>query len=439
MAPVVRALIADRGVVARRLIEAFREEEVETVSVFSEPDVEQPWVDEADYGVYLNGATPAETYLHFRRVVSSALDAGCEAVHPGTSPLAQSLDLHDAAANANLLVLGTDTALLKRVHDRMRVVQLAASLRVPTIPCSSDIPDDHDPELVAQAAEELGFPLWIRSTVAPAVARLARGRDDVVPLLAAVRAAGGPVFLEAHMDGLRTVASIVVADEHGSLFPLGTYADSVGLRECWWVAEMGPEVVSEALQRKLSEYTRKIAEALDWVGIGTVRWAITPTGGCHFVRVTPALPQPWLLADEMLGVDLLRTQIRLSRGEHLAWDHADAHLDRHGLVIRLVHGDPRTGARPVGTLERLDLPTDVEGTAGTAEGQPCGPDTDPVLAQLVVVGPTRQATLVTARRALERTSVEGVPSNRQALLDLFGQEAFWRGQYDVDSIRRALG
>jgi len=188
----------------------------------------------------------------------------------------------------------------------------------------------------------------------------------------------------------------------------------------------------------VAEYSLTIAKAVDWEGIGVMRWAVTPSGATYFVGVSLSLPAPYLLIEQLLGVDLVRTQVRLFQGEWLGWEHHDVSLERHGLMLRLIHIDPADGSRPEGTLERFQLPDDVLCEPGTLEGLLCTLETDPVLAEMVVVGPTRQAALVKARAAVERTAIEGVKTNREALLALFDQETFWRGEYDVDTLPALL-
>jgi acetyl/propionyl-CoA carboxylase alpha subunit len=142
------------------------------------------------------------------------------------------------------------------------------------------------------------------------------------------------------------------------------------------------------------------------------------------------------------GIDLVNTQLRLYQGEELAWSQDDVKLERHGVQLRILPIDPSDmTAGPDGTIRRLVLPTgdSVLAEAGTAEGQACTSDTDPLLVKLTVTGPTRHAALVRARAALEELVVEGVPTNQEFLVRLLADEAVWRGEYDVHTVSRTLG
>ena len=166
-----RVLVANRGAIARRILRFYREtdEDVETVSVFHEPDVEQPWVDEADYAVYLNGDEMDETYLNPQRVISSAMDAGCDAIHTGFGLLTEHAVFHDLAGRTNLEVIGVDPKLLRVVQDRDEVHRLARKMRIAVIPATGDLPDDGN---VGELAARVGYPLFVKASAGGSVRRV---------------------------------------------------------------------------------------------------------------------------------------------------------------------------------------------------------------------------------------------------------------------------
>lgn len=443
----MRVLVASRGIVARHLIEVLsQEEDTETVSVFSEPDVEQPWVEEATFSTYLNGATVESTYLDVTRVVSAALDAGCDAVHPGVGLVAERLDFHSLARGANLPVIGTDPRVLLRSLDRGDLDKIAREANIPMIPSSGDLGEADEG---IEAAGRLGYPLWVKASAGGVAIRVDSAAELATALPRArdrARALAGDrrLYLQQHVEGLRTVATVVVGDRKGELVQLGHYTDALQVDGRFWIAEMGPSILPPGLGERLGQWALTVAKAVDWWNIGRVRWAISPAGHAFFLGHSPCLPPTWALVEEMLGVDLVVTQLRIARGERLAWEHHDIALDRHGVLLRLLHVDPIDGSRPEGTVERLVLPVVRQGGSGlrveaaVAEGSVCSADTDPVLAEIVVTAPTRQAALVRARAAVEAITVEGVPTSRDALLRLMAEEAFWKGEGDSRTIPRLL-
>lgn len=436
---IARVLIANRGEVARRLIRQFKKEGIETVVVFSEPDVEQPWIEEADYAVYLNGRTVAETYMDARRVVSAAMDAGCDAIHPGYCFLAERPDFVKMAGMANLSVIGADFRVLTRAVDRFDLRRVARDLSIPIIPASDPLPEGDDG---VAAGAQLGFPLYVKA-VQGAVVRRVESLAALPEAVAAMRdlaeqvTGSRSVYLERAVDRLRRLGTVVVADRHDNVVHLGVTDGSLQLDYRSWVEEMGEQLVGHDLHERMGKASADVARAIGWVGVGRVRWAVLPDGGWYLLGFSPRLTTGYSLAELVHGVDLVHTQLRIHDEEELGWGQGQVKFTRHGVQLRVFPVDVAGGGGPAtGTIERLVVPEGehVLAEVGTAEGQPVNDDTDPLLVKLTVTGPTRHAALVRARAALSELVIEGVPTNRDFLLELVANEQIWRGGYDVHTL-----
>ncbi len=431
-----RVLVATRGEMARRLIRFFRERDIETVSVFSEPDLEAPWVEEADYEVYLGGASVGETYMNPGRVLGAALDSGSDAVHPGYNFLAERPEFIDMAVRSNVPVLGVDPKALLRVQDRMGLRSAAASLGIPLIPASDLIPPTEDG--IAEGAQ-LGFPLFVKS-VSAGIFKVAHNEKELASAVESVRKWGTQlegdtrVYLERAVDKLRHVGTVVVRDHHGTTAFLGHTDGSIKADYMTWVEEMGTEVVSPELSERLGNAAIALAQHLDWAGVGRVSWAVTSDGGWYLLGFSGRLTTGYNLVEEVYGVDLLDTQFRLSHGEHLDWEGMSNEPNRFGVQLRILHVDTTDMSRPEGMIEALDLPEGVIADVSLDVGFECSRQTEPLLVKLTVTGPTRQAALVQARSALEGLNIEGVPTNKDLLLALLGEEPYWRGNYDTSTL-----
>ncbi len=435
---VQRVLIANRGEIARRLIREFKSLGIETVSVFSEPDQGQPWVEEADYSAYLNGRTVAETYLDANRVIGVAMDAGCDAVHPGYCFLAGRLDFAELANQANMAIIGSDPRALARVVDRQSVRRVARELGIPLIPASDPISAEQDPVGIGA---QLGFPLFVKTMVGDVIRRV-DSLDRLAAVANEVRALGAlvsgdsTIVLERAVDKLRACGTVVVADRYGSIVHLGETDGSLQYDFHSWVEEVGEALVGSTLHARLGERSVELARGLGWIGVGKVRWAITPDGGAYLLGFTPRLTTGYELAEQVHGIDLINTQFRVHIGERLGWEQADVKLERHGVQLRIFPFRAGATGAVEGEIERLVLPTGehLAVEAGTAEGQPCTEDTDPLLVKITVTGPTRHAALVRARAALEELVIEGVETNREFLLEILAEPSVWRGQYNTHTL-----
>ena len=436
-----RVLLAGRGELTMRLIRYFRERNIEMVTVFSEPEVEQPWVDEADFSVYLNGATVEETYLNSRRLVGAAHDAGCTVIHPGYCFFAERADFVADANAANLRVIGLERASLERINDRWTVRAVAEALEIPVIP-AAPIPEGEDG---LEEATEFGLPIYVKAVAGGVVQRV----DDYDALPAAVsevrrRASWltgqDDVYLSAGLPEVRQLATTVVREPGDRAYALGHHDKSVQVRFRSWLEELGPEVVDAEVGAKMSAAAMALVEALELGGVVRVRFAVSKAGGWWLLGVSGRLTTGYSLTEQVFDVDLIDTQVRLSEGQPLGWEGAELLPKQHGIQLRILHVDPEDGvSRPEGVLERLEVPEGVVAEVGVAVGQLCTHETEPLLASLVITGPTRHATLVKARAMLDRVVVEGVVNNVDVLRQVVADTDFWTGEYDVHMVDRYLG
>ncbi len=424
-----RVLVATRGAMARRLVRHYRVLGVETAVAFSEPDAELSYLDDADYAVYLNGRTVAETYLHAGRVVEAAMDAGCEAVHPGNCFLADHIDLYDLANQSNLAVIGADVRSLVGAGDRVRLRRIARDLGITALPGTEAVPEGTDG---IDLAAGIGAPLYVKSARGRVSRRV--GRIEEVP--AAVETVRGiarlltgdpGVYLERAVDGLRQIGVPVVIDRRGTAVSLGLSEATVehpGPRT--GVEEFGTAI--RPVAPGIEEASVRLARSIAWVGVGRVRWAVASSGAWFLQGFSARLTNGFDLWEAVHGIDLLDAQWRALTGEALGWEASPP--DRHGVQVRLLHLDPLTGERPPGVLERLHLPglppsrRDSVQPGGADEGMLLGADTDPILAKLTFTAHSRDEAMLLARAALAEVRIEGVPTNLEAVRAALEQTAF---------------
>jgi acetyl/propionyl-CoA carboxylase alpha subunit len=439
---VKRVLLASRGEFVIRLVEAYRRRGWETCSVFSAPESEAPWVEAADYAVYLNGATVEETYLHAERVISAAHDAGATVIHPGLFFFAERPDFLARANAANLHVVALERSSLERINDPLALSHVAQQLGVPVIPSSDILPQSSDG---LDWAMSQSLPLYVKAAGGGVVRRVDR-YEDLSAATAWVRhrasvLTGSPaIYLSARVPDVRQIGTTVVRAAGDRAIALGHHDKSAQVKFRSWVEELGPGLVPTALDERMTRDAQRLVEALDLVGVVRVRWAVNPEGGHWLLGVSGRLTSGYALTEAVHDIDLVDVQLRLADGEPLGWEEADPVLRRSGIQVRLLHVDPLDGSsRPSGVLERLDLPDTATVSVGVAEGQSCSRHTEPLLATLTFVGDTRSEALDKAREGLARVRVEGVVCNLEPTRRLLDSPAFARGPYDVFVLDPHLG
>ena len=413
-----RILVACRGWIARRLLASYRSVGIETVAVFSEPDAEASWLEDADFDAYLNGRTVPETYLSPDRIVGAAMDAGCEAIHPGIGPLSGHLGLYEQATQSNLGIIGAPPDRILGIVDRRILFGQARRLKIPVIPSSGVIAEGADG--IGEAAK-LSLPLFVKAVCGSSLQRIDAFRELAQALErirdeAEAHSGERAVFLEGAVRGARRLSVVVVADHHGTCVHLGHLDASPSPPDRGWVQLSGADGAdgadgAEALQTELGAMSLALAHAVGWRGVGVVRWLLA-SGRPWLESFSPCLPAGLELIEAIQGIDLIDAQHRALIGERLAWEQPAPIADRCGVQVQLLAGPGE------GTLETLELPPEGSGiqlTPGADPGQRCGAETDPVLAKLTSVGPDRSGALRRMDEALAQVRIEGIQCNLEPL------------------------
>jgi acetyl/propionyl-CoA carboxylase alpha subunit len=432
-----RMLVAGRGIAASRIVAACRAHDLESVLVFSESDADQAVLDESTYAAYLSGRTVAETYLNPGRVLGAAMDAGCEALHPGTCFLAEHLGFFQAAAAANVLLVAPPAPVVFRVVDRTSLANISRSLGLPRIPASGPLSAGSDG---LEDAARIGTPLYVKAVHGRALERVERLVDvpaAVARVQSVARLIAGDerVYMERAVDARRHVGAVIVGDGSAPPIILGWVDSSVERGRFTHLEECGRAVITPELAATLTEQAHALCAAVGWTGVGRIRWALTPDGRAYLLGVSPRLTNGFELVEVAHGVDLVDAQLRIALGHRLDWEQPEV-PERHVIQCRIYHQGP-DGSRPDGVLEALELPTGdaLRASYGVDVGTPCSMDTEPLLATLCVEAPTRQAAVVLARAALDKVRVVGVPTNADGLRSLLGRRDFWEGTHDARILR----
>ena len=273
--------------------------------------------------------------------------------------------------------------------------------------------------------------------------------DELAAAVTSTRAAAGiitgvpHVYLERALDNVRQLGTSIVGDRHGDCFHLGHADKSLQLRFRSWCEEMGPSVLPEPLHHEMGDDqvldASQSGQAIEFVGVGRVRWALTPHGGWYLLGLSSRLTTGYSLVEQVHNIDLIQTQQRVLDGEELGWEDGETLPGQTGIQLRILHMDPHQGnARPSGVVTRLEIPDDVFSITGTEVGQTCTHHTEPLIASIVVTGESRQETLSKARTALQNTHIEGIQTNKQVLEQALADADYEAQRHNVHLLNRYL-
>jgi 3-methylcrotonyl-CoA carboxylase alpha subunit len=434
--PFKRILIANRGEIACRIIRACRDEGVEAVAVYSGADAHALHASLADIAVPIGPAPPAESYLSIARLVAAAKETGCEAVHPGYGFLSERAAFAEAVRDAGLAFIGPAPEAIAAMGSKVAARELAERAGVPVLPAFDGEGDDAG---LAEAARQIGYPLLVKASGGGGGKGMRRVHSpaELADALAAARreaqAAFGDarVYLEKLLVAPRHVEVQVFGDSHGNIVHLFERDCSVQRRHQKVVEESPAPHLPPATRAAMGEAAVRAARAVGYVGAGTVEFLLDADGRFFFLEMNTRLQVEHPVSELVVGVDLVRLQLRVAAGEPLPFAQPDLAQRGHAIECRVYAEDVEAGFLPsTGPLLRLEEPQGpgVRVDSGVRVGDVVSRHYDPLLAKLICWGATRDAALATLRRALREYAVLGVTTNLAFLQAIVGHPAFVAGR-----------
>ena len=415
--PVSKILIANRGEIAVRVIRAARDEGLQTVAVYADSDRNSLHVKLADEAYALGGSTAAQSYLVMDKLIEVAIRSGADAVHPGYGFLSENAQFAQKCIDAGLTWIGPSPQSITQLGDKVAARHIAQKVGAPLVPGTKDPVKSAD-EVVA-FADEHGLPIAVKAAFGGGGRgiKVARDRESIVEMYeSAVREATaafgrGECFIERFLDSPRHVETQCLADAHGNVVVVSTRDCSLQRRNQKLVEEAPAPYLSEEQTKRLYEASRAILREAGYQGAGTCEFLVGTDGTISFLEVNTRLQVEHPVSEEISGLDLVREQFRIARGEKI--EEKDPVLRGHSFEFRINGEDPGRSFMPApGTIEKLNVPTGpgVRWDSGFVAGDVIGGNFDSMLAKLIVTGADREQALRGARRARCGLSIEGMPT-----------------------------
>jgi propionyl-CoA carboxylase alpha chain len=416
--PVTRLLVANRGEIARRVIRTCRRLGISTVAVYSHADRYAPYVREADLAMPLPGNTAAETYLRADLLVQAAMATGCTAVHPGYGFLSENAAFARTVHEAGLVFVGPSADAIEAMGSKIGAKRMMRAAGVPVLP-------DNTVESLA----EIGLPALVKASAGGGGRgmRLVRTADELDDAIAAAQREAasafgdGTVFVERYVEGGRHVEIQVFADHHGNTVALFERDCTVQRRHQKIVEEAPSPAVGPQLRERMSAAAVAAAEAVGYVGAGTVEFLLDRDGEFFFLEMNTRLQVEHPVTEMITGLDLVELQLAVAGGEPLPPEALHPTITGHAVELRLCAEDPYHGYRSSsGTFSRIEFPV-IDGVridTGVDSGSTISPYYDSMIAKVIAHAPTRAGAIQKLQRALTTAHLVGPVTNRTQLLDL---------------------
>lgn len=440
-------LVANRGEIACRVMRTARALGYRTVAVFSEADRHAPHVGMADRAICIGPPPVGQSYLNARAILDAASLSGADAVHPGYGFLSENSDFARACAEAGITFIGPPVGAIELMGSKRLSKIAMIEAGVPCVPGYEG--SDQSIDCLTAAARRIGFPLMLKASAGGGGRgmRLVQTEDQFLPMIQTARSEALNAFgndeliIEKAVVNPRHVEIQVFGDSHGNVIHLGERDCSIQRRHQKVVEESPCPVMTPALRQAMGEAAVNAARACRYTGAGTVEFLLDGDR-FYFLEMNTRLQVEHPVTEEVTGLDLVAWQIRVAAGERLPLGQEEVTLTGAAIEVRLYAEDPARQFLPqtgpvlhwqpaVGEGMRIDH--------GIATGGEVSPHYDPMIAKIIARGPTREDARRRLVRALEDTTLFGVPTNKQFLLSILRNPVFATGVFGTAFIAEILG
>ena len=441
-----RMLIANRGEIACRVARTARRLGIHTVAVYSDADADALHVAACDEAHRLGPAPPRESYLRGDRIIEIALASRAQAIHPGYGFLSENEAFAAAVANAGLVFVGPPPAAIRAMGSKSESKAIMARAGVRLVPGYHGA--DQDDALLAREAEGIGYPVLIKASAGgggKGMRVVERSGDFAAALAAARREAQAgfgddKMLLEKYLDGPRHIEMQVFADTHGQCVHLFERDCSVQRRHQKVLEEAPAPGMTRERRDEMGAAAVAAAEAIGYVGAGTVEFIVDKSGLFHFMEMNTRLQVEHPVTEMITGLDLVEWQLRIAAGEMLPLTQDSLDFFGHAIEARIYAEDPERGFLPsTGRIVHLAAPSESDSLridTGVRAGDEISRFYDPMIAKLVTWGDDRASALRRLSRALASYRVVGVTTNIPFLQRVVAHPAFANAQLDTGLIAR---
>jgi acetyl-CoA carboxylase biotin carboxylase subunit len=442
-----KVLIANRGEIALRIVRACADVGIESVAVYSEADRTALHVRAADEAYPLGPPQSSESYLRIDKLIDVARKSGADAVHPGYGFLAENAEFAEAVIDAGLTWIGPSPSAMRLLGDKLAARKLAQTAGVPVVP-GTDVAVDNLEE-AARAADEIGYPVLIKASAGGGGKgmRLVGRREELEAALRQARGeaqsafGSGVVYLEKYLESVRHVEMQLLADHHGNVIHLGERECSIQRRHQKLIEEAPSVAVDASLRARMGQVAVNAARAAGYASAGTVEFLLDRRRNFYFLEVNTRLQVEHPVTELVTGIDIVLEQFRIASGRPLRLKQQDVGWNGHAIECRIAAEDPYSNFMPsLGDVATLAEPSGpgVRVDSSLYRGGRVSIYYDPMMAKLIVWGPTRAHAIMRMRRALEEYRIVGIQSNIPFHLGVMASIDFQRGRLDTNFVERFM-
>ncbi|MDO8993352.1 MAG: biotin carboxylase N-terminal domain-containing protein, partial [Daejeonella sp.] len=358
-----KILIANRGEIALRIMRSAREMGIKTVAVFSEADRNALHVRYADEAICIGPAPSSQSYLSGEKIIEACIRTGAQGIHPGYGFLSENAAFARMVKEAGLTLIGPSPEAMEIMGNKLSAKAAAMKYNIPMVPGTEEAVTDI--QIAQNRAQEIGFPILIKAAAGgggKGMRIVEKPADFVEQMDLAVSEAtsafgDGSVFIERYVSSPRHIEIQVLGDNHGNIVHLFERDCSVQRRHQKVVEEAPSSILSEELRQKMGESAVNAARSCNYTGAGTVEFILDENLDFFFLEMNTRLQVEHPVTEMITGIDLVKEQIKIARGEKLSFKQEDLKIRGHAIEVRVYAEDPANNFLPdIGRLQTYITP-----------------------------------------------------------------------------------
>ncbi|MCD6013112.1 MAG: accC [Flavipsychrobacter sp.] len=440
-----KILIANRGEIAMRVMRTAREMGIKTVAVFSEADRNMPFVRYADEAVCIGPALSSQSYLRGEKIIEAAKKTGAEGIHPGYGFLSENAAFSKAVADAGLIFIGPPAHSIETMGSKIGAKQAAKQFSVPMVPGTDVAVSDINE--ARKIASKIGYPILVKASAGGGgkgmriVTNEAEFEEQIRAAKSEAQNAFGDdaVFIEKYVASPKHIEIQVIGDQHGNYAYLFERECSIQRRHQKLVEEAPSSCLTPEIRKKMGECAVDVARSCKYYGAGTVEFLVDDQLNFYFLEMNTRLQVEHCVTEMITGIDLVKEQINIARGNKLSFTQDDLKVNGHAIELRVCAEDPFNNFLPdTGRLE-MYLPPKGPGVR-VDDGYEGGMDIpvfyDSMIAKLVAHAATRDEAIERLCRAIDEFHIKGIQTTLPFGKWAVQTEPFRTGNFDTKFIEK---
>lgn len=440
-----KILVANRGEIAVRVMRSCREMDIFTVAVFSDADGGAMHVRYADEAYHIGPSPSNESYLNIEKIIEVAKKSGADAIHPGYGFLSENAAFSDRCKQEGIIFIGPSGDSIRTMGDKITARQTMIKAGVPVVPGTTEPIGDENKAL--EVIREIGLPVMIKASAGGGGKgmRLVKEENQVLNSIRAARsealAAFGndAVYIEKYIDSPHHIEFQILADNHGNMIHLFERECSVQRRHQKVVEETPSPLLTPKVREEMGRAAVSAAKAAGYSGAGTIEFIVDEDLNYYFLEMNTRLQVEHPITERVVGVDLVKEQIRIANNEKLALQKKDLKQRGHAIECRIYAEDPDRNFMPSpGVIKHITEPhgLGVRCDGYVYEGYEIPLYYDPLISKLICWGKTRDEAIARMKRALYEYKITGVKTSIRLLARIMDTPDFKDGKYNTHFIEK---